>query len=66
MDTSSEDDENAMLDLSKKSSLLLPTINDKNFANNVDFKENFLRLTSMVCLILNLRIYINYILIFVI
>lgn len=51
MDTGSEDDENIMFDLNKKSSLLLPTINDKNFTNNADFRDSFLRLTSMVCLI---------------
>ncbi|XP_043471499.1 uncharacterized protein LOC122504444 [Leptopilina heterotoma] len=48
MDTGSDDDENTMLDLNKKSSLSIPTINDKNFANNADFKDNFLRLQSMV------------------
>lgn len=52
MDTGSDDDENTMLDLNKKSTLSIPTINDKNFANNADFKDNFLRLQSMVCLVL--------------
>ncbi|XP_051160776.1 uncharacterized protein LOC127281215 [Leptopilina boulardi] len=55
MDTGSEDDENIMFDLNKKSSLLLPTINDKNFTNNADFRDSFLRLTSMVR-----RVYFSY------
>ncbi|XP_033218468.1 uncharacterized protein LOC117173929 [Belonocnema kinseyi] len=53
-----ENDENTLdvLDSSSSSSLLLPTINDNNFLNNhADFKEDFLRLTSMVR-----RVYFSY------